>query len=117
MKYEIGDKVIINNDVSVVYSIIDTDYVALYRIGKAGKHIKWMKEEDLSPAGNLVDSEEATEEFQQKAEEGYFDEIDEPLMTNEQWERIQKDLRTREHQRKAETGYFDETDKSFKTDE
>ena len=80
MKYEIGDKVVFNKgDTGTgVYSVVEIDEKDKeypYGLGNyKGKPMGWYAEEDLSPAGNLIDVEEATEEFRQRLESGYFDE-------------------------------------------
>lgn len=80
MKYKVGDKVIVHDDTSRVYTIdyIDHDegVILPYRVHwEWGKdEFYWCGEKDLSPAGNLLDPEEATEEFARLLDSGFYDE-------------------------------------------
>ena len=88
MKYKVGDKVVFNKgDTDTgVYSVVEIDEKDKkfpYGLGNyKGKPMGWYAEEDLFPAGNLIDPEEAKEQVKKDLESGYFDE-DFPLSGKE----------------------------------
>lgn len=89
MRYETGDKVILaEQEFKNVYTVAkadgnDSQFPYMIKDYKGHVINGWYAEDDLKPAGNLVDSEEATETFMKRLESGYFDKKDEGLSEEE----------------------------------